>query len=129
MKPWFVTIILATACGSSNKGAVPTLPPLSHARDPTSELVPWRDADGRYGYADRQGKLVIPARFNGARPFYEGLAAASEDDGWGFIDTSGSFRISPSYTGVEDFLDGQAAARHFKEPWLGPIMNLVLKHG
>src|SRR6266851_5143804 len=43
--------------------------------------------DGKYGYMDRCGKLVIPYTFQGAEDFSEGLALAEKGRKWGYIDT------------------------------------------
>ena len=69
-----------------------------------------------YGYIDKTGKLVIPAVFNSAAPFSEGVAAVSKCDESYFIDktgrtvVSGSFRYASSFSGglaqVETMTDG-----------------------
>jgi hypothetical protein len=109
--------------------SLPPLPPPSASPLPATELVPWLDGTGRYGYSDRAGKLRIPARFKAARLFYDGLAAVYDGDRWGFIDAQGQWRIRPQYQAVRDFQQGKTLAYRFKSPWLGPIMHLVLKSG
>jgi hypothetical protein len=67
----------------------------------------------RWGYIDRAGKLVIPAKFVRAHDFSEGLAAVEPDPKlgfmWGFIDKSGKIVIEPQWHGVNDFHEGLAA--------------------
>jgi hypothetical protein len=40
----------------------------------TEELAAVQKADGYWGFVDKQGKFVIPAKFRDARPFAEGRA-------------------------------------------------------
>lgn len=65
--------------------------------------------NGKYGYIDKAGKTVIPAKFDLARKFSEGLAAATNNYiETGFIDKTGEFVIKPQYVRVGDFSDGMA---------------------
>ncbi|MGW4687059.1 WG repeat-containing protein [Streptomyces sp. NPDC004244] len=57
-----------------------------------------READGRCGYVDREGRLVIAARFDGARPFTpEGTAPAMIGEEWGLIDATGEWVVEPCF--------------------------------
>ena len=47
------------------------------------------EKDGKLGYVDLDGKLVIPFYFEEAFQFSEGLAAARFQGMWGYIDTHG----------------------------------------
>lgn len=55
--------------------------------------------DGKYGYINMQGELVIPFQFQQASPFSEnGLAFVVGDDGLGgYINKNGTFVIDPIY--------------------------------
>ena len=50
--------------------------------------------NGKYGYIDRKGKLVIPLRYDYAYSFSEGLARVYLHEQCGFIDKSG-FQVIP----------------------------------
>jgi hypothetical protein len=86
---------------------------------------------GKWGYADRNGKLVIGPRFENARKFSGGLAAvyvrtgaksraglddsdaaAAEERKWGFIDETGKTVIAPEFEAVADFSEGFAAVSY-----------------
>ena len=48
----------------------------------------------KFGFFDLELNRAFPGEFDGADPFFEGLAAAQNEDGlWGFIDTSGETQI------------------------------------
>lgn len=93
------------------------------------DLIPFLYGDGRYGYVDAKGASAGPQRFQMATTFHEGLAAAADDDDWGFVDATLAWQVPPTYARVGHFVDGKAVAYNFKEPWLGPIMGLILKQG
>jgi hypothetical protein len=61
-----------------------------------------------YGYIDKTGKLVIPAVFNSAAPFSEGVAAVSKCDQAYFIDKTGKTVIAGNFTYASSFSGGLA---------------------
>src|SRR5690625_894374 len=67
--------------------------------------------DGKYGYIDMVGELVIPFQYKRAYPFAEnGLAFVVGDNGLGgYIDRSGEYVIAPSYDTGSMFKFGFAA--------------------
>ena len=68
-------------------------------------LVVFRQ-DGRYGYMDLTGKVVVPALYDDANPFTDGLGSVRVNDSWGFVDHSNKMVISPQYSQVGTFIDG-----------------------
>ena len=76
-----------------------------------SALHPLRQGD-KYGYADSRGRMIIPARFDMADAFSEGLALVREDGRFGYINTRGSFAIPAQYRHAFPFRDGFAAVRN-----------------
>lgn len=74
----------------------------------------YRKASGamRYGYANRQGVLVIPLIYDAAYPFREGYAAVVKDGKLGFIDESGAVAVPfGDYEYFGDFSEGLAAVK------------------
>ena len=66
--------------------------------------------DGKYGYINKTGSIVIKPQFMYADNFSEGLAAVSENgDKYGYIDTSGTMVIRPQFHTAEAFSEGLAA--------------------
>jgi WG containing repeat len=76
--------------------------------------------DGKTGYVDKSGKIVIEPRFEIASEFREGLAYAAEPSkvasgpgysNYGFIDHSGKFVIQPQFDQVSCFYEGLAKVK------------------
>lgn len=77
--------------------------------------------NGKMGFINTSGKIVIPAAYDFARPFSEKRAAVcngcrQEPEGehkitvggkWGFIDQKGNVLIPLEYDGVSPFADGR----------------------
>jgi len=62
----------------------------------------------KYGFINLKNEVVIPAKFDGAKNFKNGLAAVRINGLWGFINTKGEMVIQPKYGTVLDF-DGPIA--------------------
>ena len=65
------------------------------------DRMPVMDPQGRWGYVDGAGAMVLPPRFVSAGPFQDGLATASDGDGLGLIDTDGRWVIAPGYAWLQ----------------------------
>jgi len=68
--------------------------------------------DGKYGYIDRSGRIVIAPQFRSASPFSEGRATvqpAGPGGTIGYIDPSGALVISPRFSSAQEFSEGMAA--------------------
>src|SRR5882724_11531613 len=76
---------------------------------------------GKWGFADSKGTLVIPAKFDAALPFKDGLAKAGLVDEelpeidskpnikWGYIDEKGNVVVELNYFAIKEFSQGLAA--------------------
>lgn len=70
--------------------------------------------DGKWGYKDSRGKVVIQPRFEVAEKFSpEGLAAVVDEKGWAYIDAGGKVVIRPLVVdnGTDCFKEGLARFR------------------
>jgi WG containing repeat len=67
--------------------------------------------NGKWGYIDRTGALVIPATYDVADDFSEGLAAVMSQDKFGYIDTHGVLKIPFQFDQVHQFTNGLAAVK------------------
>src|SRR5580700_6176502 len=52
---------------------------------------------GKYGFIDKNAKVVVPFVFDDAKIFSEGLAAVLVGDWWGYIDEDGHFILQPKF--------------------------------
>ena len=66
------------------------------------------EQNGKWGYIDRSGRVVVPTRFDVANDFSEGLGAVLVDGKWGFVDERGKLVIEPQFSGVHEFSEGLA---------------------
>ena len=69
-----------------------------------------KDDNGKWGYIDKTGKLVIPCQWEATEGFSEKLAAVKDATGkWGYIDTKGNVVIPCQWYGAGYFnSSGQA---------------------
>lgn len=70
-----------------------------------------KNVNGKYGYVNKKGEIVIEARFDIAWPFEDNLAGVQIAGKWGFIDTTGKFIIEPQFDAITSFKDGVAVAK------------------
>ena len=68
--------------------------------------------NGKWGFINEEGELVVPAKYDAVSGFNEGLAGVSLNDRWGFIDPQGKLVIDTKYESVDVFSKGIA---HVKE--------------
>ena len=67
--------------------------------------------NGKYGYINKSGQVVIPFEYDWARPFNEGLAAVVKDGKGGYIDQSGQVVVPFEYDSATVFSEGLALVR------------------
>jgi len=113
-----VTTLGGSACagGSSESGGqgAGSSSPAAVASSPVPvepvALFPAK-VNGRYGYIDASGSMVIKPQFDDAFTFSEGFAAVSVDDKWGYIDARGTRVVKPRFLGEDlaGFSEGLAA--------------------
>ncbi|MBP5515769.1 MAG: TonB family protein [Bacteroidales bacterium] len=61
--------------------------------------------NGKYGYIDKTGKMIIEPQFDDAMDFNDGMAAVQIGDKWGYINTNGKIAIKPQYVFTSSFYD------------------------
>jgi hypothetical protein len=75
--------------------------------------------NGKWGFINTNGEIVIKPQYLSCGDFNEGLAFAKIDSSetlFGFIDEKGNWAIKPTYSGASDFYNGIAKVEQ-KELW------------
>lgn len=78
------------------------------AQAQSGELKPFNE-NGKVGYKDENGNIIIQSKYEKGLEFSEGLAAVKQNDKWGYIDKSGEIVIPCEYINVKSFSEGLAA--------------------
>jgi hypothetical protein len=65
--------------------------------------------DGKYGFVDLNGKIVVPIEFQEAVAYSEGFAPVRKGSLWGFYDSTGKVLVQPVYLDALCFHEGMAA--------------------
>lgn len=68
-------------------------------------LFPVRE-NGKWGFIDPEGNLVIPLQYDGAGLFYDGRAGVIVGDKYGYIDKAGNYVIEPQFELSGNFQEG-----------------------
>ena len=67
--------------------------------------------DGKFGFINKSGKVLINPQFEAVGAFYSGLAAVLTGGKWGYINKSGSIAINPQFEQTSSFYEGLAAVK------------------
>ena len=68
-----------------------------------------QDSKVKWGFVDKEGKVVISPQFASTGNFSNGKCAVQNEDGkWGYIDSEGKIAISYQFDEAEKFSGGQA---------------------
>ena len=87
--------------------------------------------DGKFGFIDEEGRIVIEPRFTDAEPFIEGRAIVALSEGnearYGLIDQKGHFVIKPNYNNLINLGENRFAVgkeRQQEQPCIKSIYAL-----
>jgi hypothetical protein len=64
--------------------------------------------DNKWGFINREGKVVIRPQFAAANDFFDGLAAVRIVNAWGYVRESGAIAIPAIYDSASDFKEQRA---------------------
>jgi hypothetical protein len=108
----FILIILAilplSGCNKIDLGSIDPKPNLTNIPTSVSSDRFLFLRDGKFGYIDKAGKIIIPPRFDDARNFSEGLATVAIGKKYGCIDVNGKIVIPPRFDYIYEFKNGLA---------------------
>jgi WG containing repeat len=105
-----LTSLSLGSCSESKGGTKSSLANLQ-SQDPSLDRFLFR-RNGKLGYIDRTGKIVIPAKFDRIdQDFSEGLAAVSIGEKWGYIDPMGKIVIPLKFDQTRSFHEGLGAVK------------------
>lgn len=71
--------------------------------------------DGKYGYMNKAGKLILPYQYQKAGDFNKGRAVVCKNDKCGVINKSGKTVVPFKFNDLEDYSEG--LAKFSTEPW------------
>lgn len=67
--------------------------------------------NNKYGFVNKEGRIVIPMKYSFAFNFSKGLASVKTGNKWGFINQKGEWVIPAMYQSVKDYEGGLIAAQ------------------
>jgi hypothetical protein len=102
MRSYWVALVIASAAATA------TAQPSSRCADVASEHLFPITVDGRQGFIDHQGRVVIEPRYKFLWGFSEGLASVWVDKKAGYINTRGEVLIKPRFRYARNFSEGFA---------------------
>jgi hypothetical protein len=101
----------------------------------TDRLFPVYVREGRSrkrykaGYINCAGEIVIPAQYEDAYPFRNGLAAVKQGGMWGIINRDGTFVIAPMHRRPLVFTEGRAEFPTLDEKGVGDKRGVISSTG
>ncbi len=72
---------------------------------------PFKDNNGKWGFKDENGHIVIPAKYDRITGFSEGLSCVKSKEKWRFIDKNDRVVLPGEYEEAYSFSEGLAAVK------------------
>jgi hypothetical protein len=110
----------------SNNSAVDKDTAAADAREDWKKHLFPVDRNGKWGFIDASGKIVIEPAFEEVAHFSEGLAAVKLNDKYGYIDQTGKTVIEPQFRYVFAFREGLAWVVGETEGFIDKTGQIVL---
>ena len=79
--------------------------------------------DGKWGYINKQGEMVIEPKYDGAFFFQDRIAQVKLNGKWGYINQAGKLVIKPRHSTPWFFYDGAFRVSRSQETWVYFDMN------
>lgn len=91
-----------------------------------------QDSNGKYGYINEQGSIIIPPTYTSALPFHHGRAIVNTAEDYkskyGVINNQGKWVIQPEYNDIRDLMEDRFAlgrAIDPEQPFIGSIYAIA----
>ena len=94
-----------------NTGAQKIVPQFSEAQLFSDGMAGVANKDGKWGFIDTKGQIVINYQFNYVQSYKEGLCIVYDGKNYGYIDKSGKYVINPQFEEASPFSEGLASVR------------------
>lgn len=101
---------LSGGCSSSDSTQAPTYQAIGSFSDSQTKPLAPVQRDGKWGFIDENGSLVVTPQYTRVLPFREGLAGIESSGRWGFINESFESVITPRFYSVQSFSSSLAPA-------------------
>ncbi|WP_282942139.1 WG repeat-containing protein [Paenibacillus sp. RC67] len=100
-------------------------------------LLPYQQVEnGKFGYIDEGGAVVLEPAYTGAQPFFEGRAVVNTGENftaqYGIIDKQGHYVVKPEYNQIEQIGEQRASlgkAIDASQPFIGSIYAIADQNG
>lgn len=102
-------------CIDKSGGTIFSLKQAKYAVSFSEGLAIIVNTEGKFGFVDKTGKMIINPQFESANSFSEGLAVIKQNDKYGFIDKTGKIVINTQFEEVSDFKNGKARFKNGKQ--------------
>lgn len=90
--------------------------PSAESAEEAAYMADYESPVSKWGFINKEGKLVVRPVYDAAGAFSEGLAAVNHNGLWGFIDHSGKQVIKPLYRSAWAFHEKKARVLPFDQP-------------
>jgi len=97
------------------KGNPVTAAIFDHAKPFSSDGYAAVKIDGRWGFIDKKGSIVIKPQYDDVGSFSLGLAPVRMNEEWGYIDVHNQIVIEPTFKNAKSFSENGVAAVQYEE--------------
>ncbi|MEO1628046.1 MAG: WG repeat-containing protein, partial [Bacteroidota bacterium] len=111
----WICLLCLTACQqetSSNGPQTDSAESTSVLESPQSD---YPSTDGKWGFVNKGGRVVVKPTFDDARNFSEGMAVVRKGDKWGYIDKKGKISIACQFKAAWSFAEKLARVQTFDD--------------
>ena len=92
------------------KKSLALITPMYSQAEPFCEKYAAVKTDGKWGFIDTSGKVIVKPEYDATLGFADGLAAVKRGDLWGYVDATGMLVIATKFQRANSFHQGMARA-------------------